>query len=214
MQRRHAGLESFSVVVSNWKLACLVPGMKTDTEVIARAFAGDSESLDALFAPLMPYLRRIAFRVLRRDEDVDDAVQDALLLAVKNLRQFEGRSQFSTWLSRIVLNAAFATLRGHRARRYSTLHHHEEGPTWEEMLPGRDLDPEQLYAQKEQALFLRRKIRQLPPIYSTTVMLRHIEEYTTEEAAATLGIRLPALKTRNHRGLARLASSMRCGQAS
>src|SRR3989442_6663888 len=58
-----------------------------------------------------PALYRTALRQLRNPEDAEDAVQDALLSAFKHIAQFEGRSQISTWLTRIVLNSAGIQLR-------------------------------------------------------------------------------------------------------
>ena len=72
-------------------------------------------SLDELFAPHMPQLYRAAVQVLRHPQDSEDAVQEGLLAAFRHLSQFQGRSKFSTWLHRIVVNAAFMKLR-HRKR--------------------------------------------------------------------------------------------------
>src|SRR6202035_1740255 len=75
-------------------------------ELIERALEGDLDALSILFARDRVRLYRAAFSLLHNREDAEDALQDGLLCAYLNLRSFEGRTQFSTWLTRIVLNAA------------------------------------------------------------------------------------------------------------
>lgn len=80
-------------------------------EAVQRALAGNRDALATLFAPDQARLYRSAFSLLRNKEDAQDALQDALLSAYLKLRSFEGRSRFSTWLTRIVLNAALMNRR-------------------------------------------------------------------------------------------------------
>src|SRR6266852_4708743 len=77
-----------------------------DDQLIARARRGDQEALETLFARNNRALYQTALRLLGNPEDAEDALQEGLLAAYRNLRRFEGRSQFSTWLTRIVINAA------------------------------------------------------------------------------------------------------------
>src|SRR2546422_6295006 len=72
---------------------------------------GDGQALECVLSPYSPALYRTALRQLRNPEDAEDAFQDALLSAFKHIAQFEGRSQISTWLTRIVLNSAGIQLR-------------------------------------------------------------------------------------------------------
>jgi RNA polymerase sigma-70 factor (ECF subfamily) len=69
----------------------------------------------------MPDLYRVALRVLGTHQDAEDAVQNGLLAAWRNLKRFEGRSQFSTWLTRLVINAALQELRRIRAHVITSL---------------------------------------------------------------------------------------------
>src|ERR1700674_357633 len=72
---------------------------------------GDGQALESLLSRYSPVLYRTALRQLHNPEDAEDAVQDALLSALKHIPQFEGRSQISTWLTRIVINSARMQLR-------------------------------------------------------------------------------------------------------
>ena len=70
------------------------------------AMQGDREAMGSVFKGCMPRLYRAALRVVGTPEDAEDALQDGLLQAARHLPEFEGRTQFSTWLTQIVVNAA------------------------------------------------------------------------------------------------------------
>src|SRR5713226_4082443 len=81
--------------------------IQLDEEKLIRAGQrGDERAVEALFRRYQRPLFQTALRVLGNTEDAEDALQDGLLSAYRNLGRFEGRSQFSTWLTRIVINAA------------------------------------------------------------------------------------------------------------
>src|SRR5450759_1962552 len=89
---------------------------QSEEQLIERGLNGDARALDALFARNTRALYQTAFRVLGNPEDAEEALQEGLLSAYRNLHRFEGRSQFSTWLTRIVINAALMRRRSKRAR--------------------------------------------------------------------------------------------------
>src|ERR1700689_4720465 len=88
----------------------------SEEQLIERGLGGDARALDLLFARNNRALYQTALRVLGNPEDAEEALQEGLLSAYRNLRRFEGRSQFSTWLTRIVINAALMRRRSKRAR--------------------------------------------------------------------------------------------------
>ncbi|HEV2172350.1 MAG TPA: sigma factor, partial [Nitrospira sp.] len=79
--------------------------------LLESARAGDSAAFECLVMPHWEALLRITQGILRNREDAEDAVQSALLDAFRNLDGFHGRSRFSSWLTRIAMNAAFMRLR-------------------------------------------------------------------------------------------------------
>src|ERR1700733_10977525 len=76
-------------------------GMSSESAVIQQAIAGDVDAQERLFAGRAGRLFRIAFAVLRNKEDAEDAVQEGRFRAFSNIHCFEGRSSFSSWLTRI-----------------------------------------------------------------------------------------------------------------
>src|SRR5450631_4873535 len=87
-----------------------------EQKLIRAGQKGDSQAVEALFRRYQRPLFQTALRVLGNAEDAEDALQDGLLSAYRNLARFERRSQFSTWLTRIVINAALMRRRSKRAR--------------------------------------------------------------------------------------------------
>lgn len=174
-----------------------------DAALLARLRCGD----DAAFAELVRResgkLLAVARRILRSDEDAEDAVQDALLSAFQNLDGFEGGARLSTWLHRITVNAALMRLRSRRRRREDAI---------EELLPafaedGHHLGPvttlhgvaEEQILSAELAAIVRRAIDELPESHRLVLVLRDVEGLDTAETARALGIGPDAAKMRLHR---------------
>ena len=95
--------------------------VRIELDLIQHAIAGDPTSQDRLFATQAARLYWTAFAVLRNKEDAEDAVQDGLCSAYTKLRSFQGRSSFSTWLTRIIINSALMTRRRQCLRKQASL---------------------------------------------------------------------------------------------
>ncbi len=144
-----------------------------------------------------------AGRLLRSDDDAADAVQEAFISAFRGIDRFGGGSRLSTWLHRIVVNACLMKLRA-KSRQpevsietllpaFDSWGHHARGvPGWKK------LPVDELLTDETRAL-VRRCIDMLPEDSRTILMLRDIEELSTDEAAALLGITAGAAKVRLHR---------------
>src|SRR5579862_4730736 len=94
-------------------------GSDTDREnekLVGLIMGGDRKAVDLLFASHIPQLRRTAAWMLPNPADSEDALQDGLLLAYRHLNQFQGRAKFSTWLHRIVINAALENIRRQKSK--------------------------------------------------------------------------------------------------
>lgn len=182
----------------------------TEEELVARGQEGDGRALNVLFARHSRALYLAALRVLGNPEDAEEALQDGLLSAYRNLSRFERRSQFSTWLTRIVINAALMRRRSAKARPSVSL---------EDSLPGEEMplaerfadaamNPEQLYAGTELLERVRRKLADISPLLRAAFWLREIEGLSTAEAAKVLGVSRDTLKARLWRARQELAVRM------
>lgn len=178
---------------------------------IARNSTADDQ-LQAKFARVASAdaerLLAAARRILRNDSDAQDALQDGLMSAWKALGDFDGRSQLSTWLHRIVMNAALMQLR--RAHRQ----HEVGGGTALEQFSGipprrnPEMEPCDLLGAGEETDRIMATIESLPASYRGVIQLRLVDELGTRETGRLLGMSEAAVKVRLHRGLKRLRAKL------
>jgi RNA polymerase sigma-70 factor (ECF subfamily) len=186
-------------------------GVQVNEEKLIRAGQrGDEQAVEALFRRYQRPLFQTALRVLGNTEDAEDALQDGLLSAYRNLRRFEGRSQFSTWLTRIVINAALMRRRSAKARPAVSL---DEAPR-EEELPAAERfaddgpNPEQVFASTEIREMISENLDELSPLLRTAFVLREVQGYSTGEAAKKLGVTENTLKARLWRARHQMAERL------
>ncbi len=171
------------------------------------ALNGDQEALGRLFASYMPQLYRAALRVVGTPQEAEDALQDGLLRALCHLREFAGRSRFSTWLTSIVTNAALMRLRRIRPERVISIDQRvdRENQPLGNRIPDSEPNPEEIYARQERLQILERGLHSLPTPYRNAVQLRDVQGMSTRETAEVLGLPLGTLKSHLYRARLRLA---------
>jgi RNA polymerase sigma factor (sigma-70 family) len=179
--------------------------------LVAAAKQGQSEAFGALCQPLGRRLIQSAHRITRNREDAEDAVQDTLMRAFVHLSDFDGRSSFATWLTRIAINSALMIVRKKRTSLEVALDYPGSyGRAW---LPDEPEDgspnPEKLCAQRERHEILRGAIVQLRPKIRHVVELQQLQEHSLMRTAEMLGISLAAAKGRLFHARAALRKSSR-----
>jgi RNA polymerase sigma-70 factor, ECF subfamily len=174
-----------------------------DARLLALLRRGDEAAYEQLVRAESRHLLTVARRLLRNEEDAQDAVQQAFLSAFRALPTFNGHCRLSTWLHRIVTNAALMKLRSRSRRPEESIedllprfqddgHHVEQYQEW-------TLPPDARIARHETRMGIRAAIAQLPDSYRTVLLLRDIEELSTEETAQVLGLNTNTVKIRLHR---------------
>jgi RNA polymerase sigma-70 factor, ECF subfamily len=170
----------------------------SDETIVTRVRAGDVALFEILVRRHNARLYRVIRSVIRNEAEVEDVMQQAYLRAYTALEGFAGLSSFATWLTRIGLNEALGRLRKQR-----WLEPVEDLPEETEGLMEPAPTPEDVASSRETARMVERAIDRLPPIHRTVLMLREIEQLSTEETAGILGVSEDVVKVRLHR--ARLA---------
>jgi RNA polymerase sigma-70 factor (ECF subfamily) len=176
---------------------------RDESQMIAALRAGEPAAFETLVREHGGRLLGVARRLLRNEEDARDAVQDAFLSAFRSLESFEAGSRLSTWLHRIVVNAALMKLRTRRRKPEDAIedllptflddgHRRDPGPPWKEAI-------DEAAERHEVRALVRSYIDRLPDSYRNVLILRDIEELDTEETASVLGTSANAVKTRLHR---------------
>ena len=179
---------------------------KEEESLLARARAGDTAAFASLVMPHRDGILRLTQGILRNREDAEDAVQTAFLDALRHLDSFQGRSRFSSWLTRIALNAAFMRLRTERRKNEASLDEiiDRETAARFEVVEGRP-NPEQECSFKEARILLAKAIDRLGPLYGEVLHMFHMQELPAKEAARILGVPVGTVKARLHRARSRLS---------
>ena len=169
-----------------------------EAELVEKARGGNVRAFTELVTRYERNIFRLALHITQNREDAEDVLQEAFLKAFQHLDQFQGQSKFYTWIVRIAVNEALMKLRKRKSDRTVSLD--EELDTGEDTLV-REIavwgeDPEQLYSREELQQILNQAIQSLSAPYRTVFALRDIEELSTEETAAALGLTIAAVKSR------------------
>lgn len=188
-------------------------GALAETELVSALKAGDDTAFETLVRTSSQRLLAVARRFARTEEDAQDIVQTAYLNAFRALEKFEGQSQLSTWLHRIVVNTALMKLRTQRTNPEESIdtllptfsgdgHHVEQFRDW-------NVPADVLVERAETRAVVRACIAELPEMYRSVLLLRDIEERSTRDVADALDLSTAAVKTRLHRARQALATLLR-----
>jgi RNA polymerase sigma-70 factor, ECF subfamily len=178
-----------------------------DADVVARVQNGDIDAFEDLVRRHTRRIMATLTGIVGNMDDARDATQDVFLKAFEHIDRFQRRSKFSTWLISIAINTATEFLRQRKPCDSLENYEDEEGfrprqlQSWAE-------NPEQQVAATQRSRLVREAVLRLPEKYRVAVLLRDISQLSTEEAAAALGLKLPALKARVLRGRLMLRESL------
>jgi RNA polymerase sigma-70 factor (ECF subfamily) len=162
-----------------------------DSSFVARLRSGDDDAFEILVRHHAGPLLRVARRFMRCEEDARDALQDAFVAIYKSIGRFEAEARLSTWVHRVMVNACLMRLRWQRRRPEEELG--QDLPLWRESM-------ETMMQRSQLRELVRSSIDRLPATYRQTLLLRDIEELSTDETAQLLGVTRNAVKIRLHRG--------------
>jgi RNA polymerase sigma-70 factor, ECF subfamily len=183
-----------------------VPPAHDDDEeaaLLAGLRAGSDAAFETLVRTTSARLLAVARRIVGSDEDARDVLQEAYASAFRSIGRFEGHAKLSTWLHRIVVNMALMRLRSRKRKPEESIepllpsfkddgHMQQAAGQWEE---GADVALERAEVRD----YVRAQIDRLPETYRTVLMLRDIEEMSTNDVAALLETTENAVKIRLHR---------------
>lgn len=184
-----------------------------ETALVAALRRNEEWAFEAIVRIYGGRLLSVARRYVRTEADAHDVLQTAYLNAFRAFANFEGSSQLSTWLHRIVVNTALMKLRTRKRRPEESIedllpsfledgHHVEQFTTW-------TTPADVLLEQGQTRQIVRRCIDQLPDTHRTVLLLRDIEERSTQEVADMLMVTPAAVKVRLHRARQALATLVR-----
>jgi len=195
MLKRNSAISSLNIPTGFFPAGSEEP---IEERLVEAAKRGYSTAFATLCERHAKQLFRAAQNITRNHEDAEDAVQDALLSAFVHLRNFDGRSKFGTWLTRIAINSALMILRKKRNAPLVDL-----GGAEDSSAGGLDYgiadhapNPELHYVKREEARILNRAIQELRPALREVVQKQQLQETSIRETASAMGISEAAAKAR------------------
>lgn len=180
------------------------PRIDRDAALLEALRAESPEAPELLVETYGDRVYRLTYRITGSNEDAEEATQDALWTAARKIASFKGDSQFGSWLYRIAANAAYQKLRTRKSKAREI--------ALDDVLPALDGDGlhfepmddwtpkvDDNAANGELREVLENAIAELPPDYRTALVMHDVEGMPNPDIAETLGISLPAVKSRVHR---------------
>ena len=180
-----------------------------DEEVVRRILQGETALFELIMRRYNQRLYRVARAILRDDAEAEDVMQDAYVRAYEHLAQFAGRSQFSTWLTRIAIHEALSrSQRRKRTEQFSAHDSHEGTQDGEVNVAADALNPEQQVSVSELRGALEVAILAIPEQYRLVLMMRDVEQLNTQETASALDLSEENVKVRLHRARAMVRKNL------
>lgn len=204
------------IVTQSETIHC-VSNASGEKALVIAAKNGNERAFETLFERYRRKIIRVALRFTRVEEDAEDAAQLSFQKAYFRLHTFEGKSSFSTWLTRIAINEALMLRRRTRRQRQVSIDEHfidehsieaETGSASLEIQDSRP-DPEASCARGERARILVAAMDKLRPTLRKAIELRELTELSTEETAGHLGISVGAVKARLFHGRRKLREALK-----
>ena len=169
--------------------------LDSDSAIIARVVDGARAEFETLVRRHNQRLFRAARAIVKSDVEAEDVLQQTWLEIFRHLAQFRGDAQFTTWATRIAVNAALA--------------HARKQPVIAEVVEtGGDATQDDTVEQAQLGKILEKCLQQLPQGSREVMVLRDVLELDTAETAAALGLTQEAVRVRLHRARAAVAASL------
>jgi RNA polymerase sigma-70 factor, ECF subfamily len=179
--------------------------MDTESDLIDKIIKGDKRLYEGIIRKYNQRLYRIARSFIKNEDEIEDVMQETYIKAYLHLKQFEGKSQFSTWLTRILINQANLSLNKEKRVRTHISNSSDNIPdTKSSNEPG----PDQNLMNEEMKKYLEQAIDELPDTLRSVYIMREVEGLSVNETAEALSISIENVKTRLHRAKASLKDSL------
>lgn len=173
----------------------------SDQEIIRKILAGETREYRALVEKYKQFVFAITVKILNNEEEAEEAAQDAFIKGFQALRDFSGKSKFTTWLYRIAFNTAISYKRKHRIE-VSGL----EDVTYKS---GSGYDTSRGLNREDQIRFIEIGLKRLPKIDAVILTLFYLKELTLEEISKITDLKTNAIKVKLFRARKKLADELK-----
>ena len=186
-----------------------------DVTLVRQAQKGDTGAFEELVARHRDRIYARAFSMMRNEEEALDLSQEAWVKGWQRLKQFQGESSFSTWMTRIVINLCLDEIRKQKRRRAESIEElDEESGGVERQMPAVTVNPTERLERGELRQRIDRAMAQLSHDHRTVLVLHEFEEMEYKEIAKTMGCSIGTVMSRlfyARRKLAALLADLKSG---
>jgi RNA polymerase sigma-70 factor, ECF subfamily len=179
--------------------------MNTESDLIAKIIKGEKQLYEEIIRKYNQRLYRVARSFIKSEDEIEDVMQETYIKAYLHLKQFEGKSQFSTWITRILINQASQSLNKEKRMRDHIADIPHELP---DTKFSNDPAPDQNLMNAEMKKYLEHAIDELPESLRSVYMMREVEGFSVNETSEALSISIENVKTRLHRAKTSLKDSL------
>jgi RNA polymerase sigma-70 factor, ECF subfamily len=174
-----------------------------DKQLISKVLDGDEESFAEIVKIYLKPIYNFLYRLVGDRDAAEDLTQETFVKAWKNLKRFDQKRNFRTWLFTIAKNTAFDWLKKKKEIPFSTFTD-EEGESWIENISSDDILPDEILERKNIAEEFEQMLEKIPVHYRAILLLHYKEDFSLHEIAEILGEPYNTIKSRHQRGLGRL----------
>jgi RNA polymerase sigma-70 factor (ECF subfamily) len=173
----------------------------TDVEVVNQFKSGDTLAFEEIISRYESKVMSLALRFTRNQEDAEEVMQDVFTTVYRKIEGFRGQSAFSSWLYRIVVNAAFMKLR--KRKQNQTVSMDDLSPAIKQYCIDRDAFSgsysQNIAISHEMQAVIQNAVNRLPDQYRAVFVLRDVDGLSNQETGEILNLSIPAVKSRLHR---------------
>lgn len=177
--------------------------ISSDNQIIKKILSGDEEAFSEIVKIYLDQIYNFLYRLAGDRDAADDLTQETFVKAWKNLKRFDQKKSFKTWLFTIAKNTAFDWLKKKKEIPFSTFTD-EEGESWLENVADENILPDEILERSDLAEELDNKLQKLSPHYRAILLLHYKEDFSLHEIAEIIGEPYNTIKSRHQRGLMRL----------
>lgn len=180
----------------------------TDEQLVTNYLKGDEKALEILIKRYLKPIYSFVFRLVGNNQEAEDITQEAFVKAWRNLKKFDSKKKFKTWIFHITKNTSFDFLKKKKTIPFSEFENEEGENTLVETLADPSPLPNKLLKQTSIGEMLNAAMNQLTPKYRLVLFLRYNDYFTFREIAEVLREPLNTIKSRYRRALIMLRKSL------
>ncbi|MCD6064552.1 MAG: polymerase subunit sigma-24 [Flavipsychrobacter sp.] len=166
----------------------------TDEEIVSLVLSGEKQLYEKIIRKYNPRLYRIGMAMVKRDDELEDLMQNAYIKAYENLGQFQSRAGFGTWLTRIFINECLQFLKKEKKVSVDSINEHSMKNVVSDYRA-----PDNIALNRELAQALENALLELPEKYRLVFVMREMEDMSVAETVKALDLSESNVKVRLNR---------------